>query len=181
MLQSIDRPDDQSPSLNDTGVQSDDTYQLLRQLGEKLSDLTRDYQRLVPDCSSPAPNAGAFRSALEQSMPPRRKLGELARCIYRSRRSRDRILPNELFGEPAWDLMLDLFASECEGRRISVTSACIAASVPPTTGLRWISVLITFGLVARDEDPADRRRAYIDLTPRGRSAMVEYLNNHVTN
>lgn len=181
MLQSIDKPEGQSPSLNDTEVEPNETYRLLCQFGEKLSELTRDYQRIMPNCSNAAPISGPFRSALEQSMSPSRKLGELARGIYRSRRSRDRILPNELFGEPAWDLMLDLFASECEGRRISVTSACIAASVPPTTGLRWISVLITFGLVARVEDPADRRRAYIDLTPRGRSAMVEYLKNHVTN
>jgi len=81
----------------------------------------------------------------------------------------------ELFGEPAWDLLLDLFVSECQGRDIQVSSACIASAVPATTALRWITILEQGGLLERFDDPRDRRRCMVKLTDAGRSAMINYL------
>lgn len=101
---------------------------------------------------------------------------ELAREHYQSRRRRDKIFGSEgLFGEPGWDILLDLFIAAKEGRRISVMSACIGAAVPSTTALRWISALEREGLLLRQDDPNDARRTYVDLSPRGYMAMVEYF------
>ena len=47
-----------------------------------------------------------------------------------------------LFADPAWDIMLDLFAARIEGKDITVSSAGIAACVPPTTALRWSATAI---------------------------------------
>lgn len=101
---------------------------------------------------------------------------ELARQSYQDRRRRDKIFNSEtLFGEPAWDILLDLFIAAKEQRRVSIMSACIGSAVPPTTGLRWVTILEREGLVRRDSDPSDARRTFVGLTVRGYTAMVEYF------
>jgi len=97
--------------------------------------------------------------------------------IYRSRRRRDAAFGEDadLFGEPAWDILLDLLDADAHGRRISVTSASLASSVPATTGLRMIAILEERGLVARTHDPLDRRRSHVSLTGKGRALMQAAL------
>lgn len=80
-----------------------------------------------------------------------------------------------LFEDPAWDMLLDLFAAELEGAPVSVSSLCIAAAVAPTTALRWIGRLTQIGLFERRPDPQDRRRAFMALTPRGSATMRGYV------
>ncbi len=99
-----------------------------------------------------------------------------ARAIYTTRRRRDAIFgKTELFGEPAWDILLDLYVAFVEEKQVSVSSACIGSAAPPTTGLRWLGVLADEGLVVREQDPADQRRVLVRLTDRGVEAMDEYL------
>ncbi|MEJ2411076.1 MAG: MarR family transcriptional regulator [Novosphingobium sp.] len=101
---------------------------------------------------------------------------ELARQTYDDRRRRAKIFASEgLFGEPAWDILLDLFIATKERRRVSVTSACIGSAVPSTTALRWITILEKNGFLAREADPGDARRVYVKLSARGYSAMLEYF------
>jgi DNA-binding MarR family transcriptional regulator len=94
-----------------------------------------------------------------------------ARRIYRFRRRRDKILAGDLFGEPAWDLLLEFFIADSENRRISVSSACAGAGVPSTTGIRWIKELESRKLVRREDDPDDARRSHVRLTDAGRRAL----------
>jgi hypothetical protein len=102
---------------------------------------------------------------------------ELARQTYEDRRRRTKIFQSEeLFGEPAWDILLDLFIAAKERRRVSVTSACIGSAVPATTALRWISILERQGLLMREADPGDARRVYVRLSPSGYEAMLEYFS-----
>jgi hypothetical protein len=97
------------------------------------------------------------------------------RMAIRSRRLRGQFFQGELFADPAWDMLLDLFASELERRQVSVSSLCIAAAVPPTTALRWIGTLHDAGLFERKADPTDRRRAYIALSTKALEGMRSYL------
>lgn len=102
---------------------------------------------------------------------------ELARQTYEDRRRRNKIFQSdELFGEPAWDILLDLFIAAKERRRVSVTSACIGSAVPSTTALRWISILERQGFLSREADPGDARRVYVRLSPSGYEAMLEYFS-----
>lgn len=96
------------------------------------------------------------------------------RAVIRARRMRGQFFDSELFADPAWDMLLDLFAAGLERRRVSVSSLCIAAAVPPTTALRWIGTLHEAGLFERQADPSDRRRAYIGLSPKGTEGMKSY-------
>lgn len=101
---------------------------------------------------------------------------ELARQTYEDRRRRTKIFQSEeLFGEPAWDILLDLFIAAKERRRVSVTSACIGSAVPSTTALRWITILEKQTLLVREADPGDARRVYVKLSARGYAAMLEYF------
>lgn len=97
------------------------------------------------------------------------------RSIVRARRLRGQFFGQALFADPAWDMLLDLFAAHLERSQVSVSSLCIAAAVPPTTALRWIGTLHDAGLFERQPDPDDRRRAYIGLSSKGVAAMSSYL------
>jgi hypothetical protein len=102
---------------------------------------------------------------------------ELARQAYRDRRRRNEIFQNEsLFGEPAWDILLDLFIASKERKLVPVTSACIGAAVPPTTALRWLQVLEKEGLVVRECDTRDARRVFVRLSAEAYARMVAYFN-----
>jgi hypothetical protein len=102
-----------------------------------------------------------------------------ARSLYRARRRRLQHFPSleRDFGEPVWDLILDLFVAEREGRPVSITSACVAASVPLTTALRWIQQLEGMNVLLRKPDPNDRRRAYIHLSRSTAAAMERYISD----
>ncbi len=99
----------------------------------------------------------------------------LVRRIVRQRQLRARFFDGDLFGDPAWDMLLDLTAARAEHARVSVTSLCIASGVPPTTALRWIAQMTDAGLFQRVEDETDRRRAFIALTDRAADAMARYF------
>jgi hypothetical protein len=97
------------------------------------------------------------------------------RAAIRARRLRDGFFAAGLFEDPAWDMLLDLFAAELEGAHVSVSSLCIAAAVAPTTALRWIGRLAAEHLVERRPDPRDKRRAFIALSVQGSAALRGYM------
>lgn len=100
-----------------------------------------------------------------------------AKLYYRKRRDREQMFGNsDLFADPAWDILIDLFIAREEGNQISVSSACIAAAVPGTTALRWINVLESRGHVIRFNDPHDARRVYLTLTPTTAERVRTYFD-----
>ncbi|WP_245647587.1 MarR family transcriptional regulator [Novosphingobium lentum] len=101
----------------------------------------------------------------------------LARELYAERRRRHRFFAPDLFGEPTWDLLLDLFIATSEERRVPTTSACIGANVPPTTALRWLRILESRGLIEREDDGRDGRRTFVRLSAKGMAAMDAFLGS----
>jgi len=83
----------------------------------------------------------------------------------RARNVRNEAFGHELFFDPAWDMLLDLFVNRCRDRKVSISDLCVGTPVPPTTALRWITVLENKGLILRNADPKDRRRQFLSLTP----------------
>ena len=103
-------------------------------------------------------------------------LGQLAREIVFSRQRRADVFGDgDLFGEPAWDIFLALYAAQEAQQKLSISSVCDIAAVPPTTGLRWIGKLEKDGWVYRTPDPVDRRRFWLLLTERASNVMRDYL------
>lgn len=97
----------------------------------------------------------------------------LAAAIYDARRERDSFFPEGLFADPAWDILLDLYVARCLGKPISVSSACIGASVPATTGLRWLDRLVGLGFVRRS--PVGGKSITVDLTEDALRRMTDLL------
>jgi DNA-binding MarR family transcriptional regulator len=106
---------------------------------------------------------------------PDQTLAKVAEALYRARRRRARHLPNELLGEPAWDILLDLFVAKARGKRLRTTSVCIASGVPGSTALRWLSVLEEMNLLERKPAFDDARVKLVELSEHGYRVMRAYL------
>jgi len=100
---------------------------------------------------------------------------ERVRDVLRARRLRSRFFPEDLFADPAWDMLLDLLYAELSHHRVAVSSLCVAAAVPPTTALRWLNTLVKHGLAVRREDPHDGRRVFVQLAPHASAALHRYF------
>jgi DNA-binding MarR family transcriptional regulator len=100
---------------------------------------------------------------------------ERINTVIRARRLRGRFLPDELFADPAWDMLLDLLQAEVLQQRVAVSSLCAAAAVPATTALRWLNTLVNRGLIVRVPDPMDARRVFVQLAPETSIALRQYF------
>lgn len=99
-----------------------------------------------------------------------------AKAIYALRQRRDPIFTFDACKEPHWDIVLDLFINRAAGRRVSMTSACIASNRPITTALRWLDYLEEKGVVQKIPCEFDSRKTYVELTLSTYSKMLEYLD-----
>jgi DNA-binding MarR family transcriptional regulator len=143
---------------------------------QRLKILAQSLRAMAQELEAPLKLARDVHAPTARPNKVPADLSELALQAYRDRRRRSTIFGDDaLFGEPAWDILLDLFVAGEKNRRVAVTSACIGSGVPSTTALRWLSVLETRGLIEREYDDQDARRSFVRLTPQGRAHMVEYL------
>jgi hypothetical protein len=99
-----------------------------------------------------------------------------ARRACRARRKRERIFGSRLFADLSWDILVDLFVAKHEGREISLSRACIAASAPGTTALRHIAHLAQAGLIVRRPHPSGARGTYLEITDIGTAKLTRYFS-----
>lgn len=99
----------------------------------------------------------------------------IARTLYAARRKREAFIDLDLFGEPAWDILLNLYIAERERQAALTTKSCIDGTATQTTGLRALYRLETLGYVTRRSDAMDRRSTLVRLTARGKMAMDSYI------
>ncbi len=151
-------------------VSTDKSAARLRQLSEEVNRIAATLARLSAGPSaSPLPR----ESALAADAPP--VSAETVRSVIRARRLRARYFPEDLFGDPAWDMLLDLLQAEISQLRVPVSSLCIAAAVPATTALRWIKTMVEEKVFVRRADPHDGRRVFVELAPETSQAMRRYF------
>jgi hypothetical protein len=141
--------------------------------GSVFGEFKRDY-----NAAHPATGAGSlpgFGAAHPPAHPPALPDARTVRQLIANRQARNRFFDADLFGDPAWDMLLDLTAAHGEGARVSVTSLCIAAGVPATTALRWLTQMVESGIFVRVPDPSDKRRAFIAMSDKALTAMSGYF------
>jgi len=157
--------------LEDTGVSDvgKDNAVRLRQLSDEMGRIAATLARLSTGPGSPAVKPGEYKGAVPEVD------SETVRAVIRARRSRSRFFSEELFADPAWDMLLDLLQAEIAQLRVPVSSLCIAAAVPATTALRWIKTMTEQGLFVRRADPHDGRRVFVELAPSASDAMRRYF------
>jgi DNA-binding MarR family transcriptional regulator len=88
---------------------------------------------------------------------------QFARHVLRVRQQRSEILGVDSFRDPAWDMLLDLYARQEPGTGMMISALCIASGVPQTTALRHIYHLAQLGLVEIADHPTDQRRTMVRL------------------
>ena len=155
---------------NLSDVTADKNAVRLRQLSDEVSRIAATLSRL-----STGPEATTrVMEAEPQGDAPAISV-ETIRAIIRARRLRSRYFDEELFADPAWDMLLDLFNAEISNMRVPVSSLCIAAAVPATTGLRWLKTMVQQGIFVRKADPHDGRRVFVELAPQSSQALRRYF------
>lgn len=101
---------------------------------------------------------------------------ENARASIRRRLLRRQLIgAEELFGEPAWEMLIDLFIHGCERKLLSITSLCVTASMPMSSCLRLTQKLCDAGILLRVPDRMDGRRSFIRLQPAIAHRMRAYF------
>jgi hypothetical protein len=151
-------------------VASDQNAARLRQLSEEVSRIATTLARLS---SGPQAQIRPVETVQAAELPE--ISAETVRAVIRARRLRSRYFPEELFADPAWDMLLDLLQAELSHLRVPVSSLCIAAAVPATTALRWLKTLVEERLFARRADPHDGRRVFVELAPDTSLALRRYF------
>jgi hypothetical protein len=153
-------------------VAQEPASQRLKQLSDEVGRIAATLARL-----STGPDAVA--ATVERPAPPTGDVppvsGETVRNVIRARRVRSRFFDEQLFADPAWDMLLDLLQAEIAQHRVPVSSLCIAAAVPATTALRWIKTMTDNGLFNRRADPHDGRRVFIELAPETSLSLRRYF------
>lgn len=136
----------------------------------------RDAARLFRLLADPAFAGGLpdFLSAAPGTTH-RETLISRARIVLNSRRLRQRYFNRIMFGEPAWDILLMLYASEHSSGRLTISRLAEWVETPLTTVVRWVNFLEEEGLVRRQAHPTDRRTVFINLREKGRAALDAYL------
>jgi DNA-binding MarR family transcriptional regulator len=97
--------------------------------------------------------------------------------ILAMRRARDVIFGPGLFSDPGWDILLELYAAELGGRRLSLAEIARAIDTPQSTTARWIVELEKRGLVTTADDPANGLRVFAALSPDGRCRMKQLTDS----
>lgn len=77
----------------------------------------------------------------------------------------------DLFSDPAWDLLLELYAARLDHKRLSSSTMGLEAGIAQSTALRWLGFLASLGLIERKQDPTDKRRQWVALTDRAATGM----------
>lgn len=142
--------------------------------GESLLQLSQEVSRIAGTLAqlSTVPS-----EAVSQPMPARvpEVSAKAVGAVIRARRQRSHYFPDDLFADPAWDILLELLHADASQRRVTVSNLCHAAAVPATTALRWVKAMERQGFLTRRDDPCDARRVFVELTPETSLALNRYF------
>jgi len=152
---------------------------------DKISNLSSELQRLAHLMDEPG-RPPAPTSEPTTLPPPAtsgaagpEQLTAFIRDLLRKETKRREIGGGELFGDPAWAMLLDLLLAKIEGRRVSVSSACIASGAPMSTALRLVRRLVDEAVLCRLPDEQDRRRHFLAINPKFEGPLIDYLSEQL--
>jgi CheY-like chemotaxis protein/DNA-binding MarR family transcriptional regulator len=134
--------------------------------------------KLRPKEATPTMAPAAKAKAVDDRGPVARRraaLGELKTM----RRLRSQYFPAELFSDPCWEMLLDLYDAALAGAEVTVTSLGAASGVPQTTALRRMETLQDHQLIVRTEDRTDKRRTIVKLSDAGMQAVEDFFETYL--
>lgn len=99
------------------------------------------------------------------------------RGLLRFRRARAAALGENLFSDPAWDILLHLYETHLKGDCARLSELALAAEAPVSVTARWVAVLEDRGLIAPRREALDPSQRAIQLSARGAALMERFLEN----
>ena len=103
-------------------------------------------------------------------------LQRFIQMMVKFQRNKSKFFDASLFSGPSWEIFLDIAEASLREEAIATSSVSATADVPLSTALRHINNLVGAGLIRAWTDPADKRRTLLELEPRARDAMQQYLS-----
>lgn len=94
--------------------------------------------------------------------------------VIGARHSRDRLFGEELFADPAWDILLELSHAHLQRRTVTITHLLKHISASESTLLRWLEKLEQEGWMRRLTDTPGP--APLELSPKGVAAMQKWIS-----
>jgi DNA-binding response OmpR family regulator/DNA-binding MarR family transcriptional regulator len=122
------------------------------------------------------PPVAEARKTTAEKGPTERKRSAL-NDLRDIRKVRNKFFPTELFSDPCWEMLLDLYDAQLSSDEVTVTSLGVASGVPATTALRRMETLQGHGLIERVADSGDKRRTIIRLTEAGLRAVEQFFES----
>lgn len=155
------------------GTESDAAFPGRERLGDTaatLAEVSREMVQWVPVLRRLAEAEQLRDLALGHSC----ELSAAAvRSIINARRLRDQYFWPAM-SEPAWALLLELFANRLEGERLDATGLAMATGLPFDSTLHCLDELGGRAMITRGE-AEDESRALVALTEAGADEMRAYL------
>ena len=153
--------------LADDGGREDHAISLWN-LHENLSRLADDLAEAAQMFDQAAPDKSREKPALD-TMGPRAFFASLLDL----RRNREKHFGIELFGEPAWDIMLQLMIARIDDKELRLSELIGNPASPPAATRHYVEELIQARLVDRFENAADERDFYLSLSSEAARRMAE--------
>jgi DNA-binding MarR family transcriptional regulator len=85
-------------------------------------------------------------------------------------------LGGDLFANPAWSILLNVFIATELDRRATIESVAVAANLTESSAARWLNVLVQRGLLEIVES-ADGDRPLVRTTESGRRRLGGFLGD----
>ena len=127
-----------------------------------------------------AEHARALQTVLEQLVAgrpaePVQGLAGLAERIRNMLRDARNLLPGDVAGEAACEMLLLLYCAEVRGEQVTVTSLGSSMGLAHATSSRRTSALSEAGMIEFHPDQCDRRRRFVVLTRSAFNTITSWL------
>ena len=97
--------------------------------------------------------------------------------IVRARRKRAELFGEDLFAEPAWDILLELSLARLQTRAVTADLLFASVSVDESTAARWIEKLAQDGWIRRTAARGDKE--LVELSPKAIAVMHSWVSEWI--
>ena len=112
----------------------------------------------------------------------RRTALDHARRTLHRRQKRARLTgAPQLFGDSAWDMLIELFIHHLEGKPVSMSALCLTSAMPVSSALRLVHRLCDKHILVRVPDVEDGRRHFVELSSDMIIRLKEYFMSEYEN
>lgn len=86
-------------------------------------------------------------------------------------------LPREIFVDPAWNMLLELYLAQLKNKRMSSETLYSLSGTSGSAAVRWLKVLESQRLIICMAEPENTDREFVELSSNGEFALRSYFCN----